>query len=148
MVVKKYKNVEVYKLNPSIQDVLNNNIYKLYIENELCLVPLWHNESYFDISGCEIIVICETELSDGISIDDENNICVETIISSNLFENIVKEGSIEIIVGDKEFQIPLSKLYMKREQYYRIKNEGLSKIKRDIYDVSEKTDIIVTVIMR
>jgi hypothetical protein len=34
---------------------------------------------------------------------------------------------------------------MKREQHYRIKNQGLSKIKKDIYDVSEKTDIIVTI---
>jgi hypothetical protein len=31
----------------------------------------------------------------------------------------------------------------KKEQYYRIKNQGLTKVKDDIYDVSEKADIIV-----
>ena len=34
----------VYKLNPSINDLLNNNLYKLYIDEELFLVPLWYNE--------------------------------------------------------------------------------------------------------
>jgi hypothetical protein len=35
---------------------------------------------------------------------------------------------------------------MKPNQYYRIKNEGLSKInENDIYDVSTKSDIIVNI---
>ena len=71
---KKYDNVEIYKLNPSIDDLLLNNIYKLYINNNLFLVPLWHNESYFDSSNCEIIVICEPELPANIKIYDENNL--------------------------------------------------------------------------
>ena len=147
IVVKKYNNVEVYKLNPSIIDLLNNNLYKLYVNNELFLVPLWHNESYFDGSGCEIMVICEPELPNGITIDDDNNICVETEISAyhQLPDDIMNDSFVRIEIGGKEFNIPLSHLYMKREQYYRIKNEGLSKIRKDIYDVSEKTDIIVKV---
>lgn len=146
IVVKKYNDVEVYRLNPSINDLLNNNLYKLYVNNELFLVPLWHNESYFDGSGCEIMVICEPELPNGIIIDDDNNICIEVEISlSKLLNDILNNNFIEIEIGDKKFNIFLSNLYMKREQYYRIKNEGLSKIKKDIYDISEKTDIIVKI---
>jgi len=147
IVVKKYNNVEVYKLNPSINDLLNNNLYKLYVNDDLFLVPLWHNESYFDGSGCEIMVICEPELPNGITIDDDNNICVEKEISAyyNVHDIIVNDGFVAIEIGDKNFTIPLSNLYMKREQYYRIKNAGLSKIKKNIYDVSEKTDIIVKI---
>ena len=149
IVVKKYDNVEVYKLNPSINDLLNNNLYKLYIGDELFLVPLWHNESYYDGSGCEIIVICEPELPEGIEIDDDNNIFITKEIYgySDLLNMILLNKSIQINIGEKECEIPISNLYMKREQYYRIKNEGLSKIKRDIYDVSEKTDIIVKVVI-
>jgi curved DNA-binding protein CbpA len=149
IVVKKYDNVEVYKLNPSIIDLLYNNLYKLYVHEELFLVPLWHSESYFDGSGCEIMVICEPELPNGITIDDDNNICVETEISTyhQLPDDIMSDGFVCIEIGGKEFNIPLSHLYMKREQYYRIKNAGLSKIKKDIYDVSEKTDIIVKIIL-
>ena len=149
IVVKKYDNVEVYKLNPSINDLLNNNLYKLYVHDDLYLVPLWHNESYFDGSGCEIIVICEPELPEGIQIDDDNNIFITKEIYgySDLLNMILLNKSIQITIGEKEYEIPISNLYMKREQYYRIKNEGLSKVNRDIYDVSEKSDIIVKVVI-
>lgn len=148
VVVKKYDNVEIYKLNPSINDLVNNNVYKLYVNDELFLVPLWHNESYFDSSGCEIIVICEPELPIGITIDDDNNIRVETILTINeIHQKIMNNECITINIGDHVYNILLDHLYMKREQYYRIKNSGLSKVKKDIYDVSEKTDIIVKIKM-
>jgi len=95
------------------------------------------------------MVICEPELPNGITIDDDNNICIKKEISAyhEIPDNIMNDVSVVIEIGGKEFNIPLSNLYMKREQYYRIKNEGLSKIKKDIYDVSEKTDIIVKIML-
>jgi len=149
VVVKKYDNVELYRLNPSITDLLNNNMYKLYVNDELFLVPLWHNESYFDNSGCEIIVICDPELPDDIKIDDKNNICVkkEIKIIDDLLEIINNNLPLKIIIGEKEINIPISNLYLKKEQYYIIRNQGISKIKKDIYDISEKTDIIVKIIL-
>jgi curved DNA-binding protein CbpA len=148
IVIKKYDIVEVYKLNPSIDDLLNNNLYKLFVNGELFLVPLWHNESHFDSSGCEIIVICDPELPNDITIDEDNNIIVEMEIDKNeLIENLLNDGSIKVNIGEKEYDIFLSNLYMKREQTYRIKNIGISKIKKDIYDVSDKSDIIVNIII-
>ena len=144
IVVKKYDNVEVYKLNPCINDLFNNNLYKLYVNNELFLVPLWHNESYFECSGCEIIVICEPELPKGVTIDDDNNIHIDFEVY-DLKNILFNQDTLPICIGDKEFSIPVNNLYMKREQYYRIKNAGLSRIKKDIYDVSEKMDIIARI---
>jgi hypothetical protein len=146
IVVKKYDNVEIYKLNPNINDLINNNVYKLVINENLYLVPLWHNECYFDSSGCEIIVICDPELPENIRIDDDNNICIKTIISQKkISEMIISNNSIKINIGEKEYIILLSNLYMKKEQNYRILNQGLSKIKNDIYDISDKSDIIVNI---
>ena len=146
IVLKKYDDVQIYKLNPSINDLLNNNLYKLYINNTLFLVPLWYSESCFDNSGCEIIVLCEPELPKGIVIDDDNNILIEkNIHHDELFTNLTNDGSIIINVGEKEYEILLSKLYIKREQIYKIKNAGISKVKKDIYDISEKSDIIVNI---
>lgn len=147
VVVKKYDNIEVYRLNPSISDLMNNNLYKLYVNDALYLVPLWYNESYFDGSGCEIIVICEPELPNGITIDDDNNIYVETVIYAyrDLVTLILEDESIQVDIGEKKFKIPVSQLQMKQEQYYRIKNEGISKIKKDMCDVSEKSDIMVKI---
>jgi curved DNA-binding protein CbpA len=147
IVVKKYDNVEVYKLNPGINDLINNNVYKLHVNDELYLVPLWHNESCFDGSGCEIIVICEPELPENITIDDDNNLIVTKTIKAKdeLPEMLINNTPLTLNIGDKIHSISLCNLYMKREQIYRIKNQGLSKVKKDIYDVSEKTDIIVKI---
>jgi len=151
IVLQKYDNVQLFKLNPSINDLLNNNVYKLYIDNELYLVPLWYNECYFNVNGKdkEIIVICEPELPSDIKIDEDNNIYIEVEIFANndLPELIINNQNISVLVGDKIFDIPVSELYMKKEQYYRIKNKGLAKCKDDIYDISEKADIIVKILI-
>ena len=148
-IVKKYNSIEIYKLNPSINDLLNNNLYKLYVNNLLFLVPLWHSESHFDVSDNQIIVLCEPELPEGITIDDENNICVDTTINKyfDLHQTIKNDGSIKITVGDTVFKIEVSNLAMKKVQYHKIKNAGLTKIKKNIYDVSEKADIIVKIMI-
>jgi hypothetical protein len=147
VVIQKYENVQIFKLNPIVNDLLNNNFYKLYVDNKLYLVPLWHNESYFDGSGCEIIVMCEPELPECIKIDDDNNIHTEIFINLKNDIPILLKNNRNIIVkiGDNEFTIYLSKLNIKPEQYYIIKNEGISKIKNDVYDVSEKADIIIKI---
>ena len=148
-IVKKYNSIEIYKLNPSINDLLNNNLYKLYVNNLLFLVPLWHGESHFDVSDNQIIVICEPELPTGITIDDDNNICVDTTIDKyfDLHQTIKNDGAIKIKVGDLVFKIEVSNLLMKKVQYHKIKNAGLTKIKKNIYDVSEKADIIVKILI-
>jgi hypothetical protein len=149
IVVKKYDNVQIYKLNPSINDLINNNVYKLNVNNELFLVPLWNNESYYDSSGCEIIVICEPELPYDITIDEDNNICVDysVLLKDDLYKLIQENEKLYVTIGSKIFPIPLSHLYMKREQFYRIKNEGLPQPQNDMYNISEKTDIIVKIIL-
>lgn len=152
VVHKKYEDVmEYYKLNPSIDDLFENNVYKLYVNEQLFLVPLWHNELYFESSELnnfkEIIVSCEPELSKNIKIDENNNLIVKIEFSSIDLPNlIINNGNIFFKIGKKELSIPVNKLYMKPNQYYRIKNEGLSKInENDIYDVSNKSDIIVNI---
>ena len=147
IVQSKYENVEIYKLNPSITDLLECNFYKLYIEKNLYLVPLWHYETCYDGSGCEIIVICEPELPDNIKIDDDNNLYVETEISiyHDLPDMLIRGWDVTINIGNKQFSIPLSNLYLKKEQYYRFKNQGITKVKSDIYDVNDKSDIIVKI---
>ena len=90
-------------MNPSINDLMDNNFYKLYVENKLYLVPLWHNESYYDGSGCEIIVLCEPELPDGMKLDDDNNLYIEIKISAyhDLPDMLMKNQDISVDIGNK-----------------------------------------------
>jgi hypothetical protein len=91
--------------------------------------------------------MCEPELPECIKIDDENNIHTEIFIDLKNDIPILLKNNRNLIVkiGDNEFTIYLSKLNIKSEQYYKIKNEGISKIKNDVCDVSEKADIIVKI---
>jgi len=146
IVQQKFDNVLIYKLNPGLHDLLNNNIYKLNVQDHVCYVPLWNAESYFDISGCEVIVLCEPELPDNILIDECNNIHVtcEISIVNEVYDLITNNTDYTLQIANKYFNIPVQKLYMKKEQKYIIKNDGLSKIIDD-FNNSEKANIIVTV---
>jgi curved DNA-binding protein CbpA len=146
IVTNKFSNVNVYTVNPSLNDLFENKVYKLYVLGQLYLVPLWHNDLYFDSrveEDKEIIVLCEPQLPPNVTIDEENNIYTElTLLSSNIFNGY---PNIQLLLGNKVFEIPKSSLFMKSEQIYRIKKQGISKIKDDIYDVTDKADIIVKV---
>ena len=52
----------------------------------------------------------------------------------------------EFTIGTKVFEIPLYELTMKKKQCYQLKSQGLTKIvEKDMYDVSEKSDILVEI---
>lgn len=145
ILLEKYKADQVFILNPSIDDLFENNIYKLYDNDNLYLVPLWHNECYFDgVNGnSEIIVKCVPTLPDNIEIDEDNNILVylEVDFSFSLFE----ENEIPVFLGKNIFKIPIRELLFQREQIYTFKKKGISKIKEEISDIETKSDIIIKI---
>jgi hypothetical protein len=115
----------------------------LYHENELFLVPLWHSELYFECGPKEIIVLCEPQLDSDMSIDEDNNLLVEKRVDFD-----IDKTHIHVIIGKQTLQIPRQELYMKREQLYKFKGQGVAKIKDNIYDVSERADIVIKVIIQ
>ena len=145
------ENDRVFILKPSLNDIMEHNIYKLYVDEKLYLVPLWHNELYFDAKdGSEIIVLCQPKLPTNITVDENNNIyCERNIkIDSELSYFIKHLKFVSINIGDKSFTIPLDKLFMKEEQLYIFKGQGIAQIsEKNIYDVSNKSDIIVKIIL-
>jgi len=101
LIKKKYNNDRVFILNPSIVDLLESNIFKLYIDEELYLVPLWHNELYFDTkrsvnsesegeSEGEIIVLCNPDLPANMVIDEDNNIHVQIEVEGSKLLDLLK----------------------------------------------------------
>jgi curved DNA-binding protein CbpA len=144
----KYKNDRVFILKPNLKDIIEHNIYKLYVDDELYIIPLWHNELYFDSpDGSEIIVLCQPKLPTNMIIDENNNIYVEKSIKIDL--DLIKNNKfVSIEVGEKWFSIPLNKLYLKEEQLYKFKGQGIPHIlEKDIYNVTSKADIIIKIIL-
>lgn len=141
-VIKKYDNVIIYKLNPSIIDILEHNYYKLYIKEEFILVPLWMDELYYECSGKEVMVYCDPKLPENVTIDEDSNIIVNIELNANeLLEMIDIEKNYKFVLGKKEFTINICNLFLRKNQVYFIKNQGLSKNINEVEN--EKTDIIV-----
>ena len=152
LIKEKYKNDRVYILNPSIDDLLDNNIYKLYLDDQLYLAPLWHNELYFeDPDKNDIIVLCVPQLPEDITIDENNNIHCNLLVAFDkemLLNQKQSQNILNVNIGKHVFDIPIDKLYMKKEQKYVIKGQGISHIfENDIYNQTNhgKGDIIVSI---
>jgi hypothetical protein len=138
IIIDKYKDVNIYILKPSLDELLNDRIYKLVIDENTYYVPLWHNELEFD---GDIIVKCIPELPENIIIDENNNIHfhLKLVFSNEILH--VNNINIEVI---NNLQIPVSKLSIKKKQSYIFFKKGISVIKeKDIYNVEERSDIIV-----
>jgi hypothetical protein len=100
----------VIRLNPSLLDMLLDRVYILHESGHTYYIPLWHSELHFKIgsmradhehvfssndtktgadgdasadSGGELIVLCDPELPDNVSIDDHNNLYVSLDVSVN-----------------------------------------------------------------
>ena len=101
----------VVRLNPSLLDMLLDRVYILNEGGHSYYIPLWHSELHFkrhesasvenpeekDISG-EIIVLCEPELPDNISIDEDNNIYIS--LDVNIQELFVKQV-LSVVINDE-----------------------------------------------
>jgi hypothetical protein len=148
IIIDKYKDVQIYVLNPTIKDLFDNNIYKLELNRIIYFVPLWHTELYFDDPSSElgkdnIIVKCIPDLPNNITIDENNNIFIGLDIP---FDFSLLNNTIDFKVGEKSFSIHCDHLKLKIKQNYIFKKCGISKIfENDIYNIEEKGDIIVNI---
>ena len=135
----KIKNDECIILNPSIDDLFANNLYKLKVNDFTYIVPLWHDELIYDNSGNDIYVKCFPVLPNNVTIDEKNNIHIECKYD---IKEILALEFIEVNVGNNIFDIFTKELMIKPKQTVVLKNEGISKINtKDIYDISKKSDV-------
>lgn len=143
IILTKYSNDQIYILNPCLDDLFENNVYKFELTNKTYLVPLWHNELYFDgENNSEVIVKCIPELPENVSIDENNNLLVHLFVK---LEKGLLTNNIAFQLGSKTFYIHTSHLYLKTHQSIVLKKQGISKImEHDMYNIDNKSDIFVS----
>jgi|AntAceMinimDraft_11_1070367.scaffolds.fasta_scaffold38727_2 hypothetical protein len=140
---KKVESDNIIIVNPSIDDLINDNIYKLEFENETYYVPLWHDEVYYKHHTNNLVVRCIPELPENISLDDGNNVII------SLYKNIddlFRTECIEYQLGNQLISIPANKLFIQKRQTYMVTGCGISTIQpNNIYDNSEKSNVIFVI---
>jgi len=140
---EKIKDDECIILNPTIDDLFENNVYRLKINGFTFVVPLWHNELVYDNSGNDVYVKCVPVLPENMEIDEKSNI---HILYECSFQEIWSQEYLTIHVGSLRFYIKRDTLKIKDEQIVIFSKQGISRINtKNIYDVTNKGDVIVTV---
>ena len=98
----------VVRLNPSLLDMLLDRVYILNEYGQTYYIPLWHSELHFKqpaIHGDgEIIVLCDPELPDNVSLDDNNNLFISLDVNIlELFRDQVVPVYINNEIKDRGF---------------------------------------------
>lgn len=130
----------VILLNPNLDDLLNQLVYKYKVDDLLCCyIPLWHSELIYDKH--KLVVQCEPELQDNVELDEYNNIHVS--LKYNLIDIWGKE-TIEFPLGNTQTRtFCLDSLKLTKECQCIVKErEGIPVANTvDIYNVDKISDI-------
>ena len=145
IIKEKMKNDNIILLNPTLEDLLNDKIYKLDISSNEYLIPLWHNELYFDYFEnnikSDLIVKIVPDLQENVFIDHNNNVYYKKNINiTELFTN----EKIIINIFNKKFTIASNKFNItKKTQHFNYENEGILIINdKNYFDNLKRSTII------
>ncbi len=137
------KNDNIILLNPTLSNLLNDEVYKLDISGEIFYIPYWHHELIYDLSYNSLIVQCEPKLPSYINIDKYNNLYINI---STPITSIINTDNIDILIGNKNFYIPIKELKIIKYQRYTILNQGIPMINtNNIYSIHNRGSIYIDI---
>lgn len=105
----------VIRLNPSLLDMLLDRVYILTECGQTYYIPLWHSELHFkqpqpqplsesvessssSYDTKELIVLCEPELPDNVTIDEHNNMYISLDVN---IHNLFRDQIIPVYITDE-----------------------------------------------
>jgi len=130
-------------LSPFLDDLFDDNLYRLTDRGNTYIIPLWHHELVYDNSdlASDLYIRSVPILPDGIEIDEKNNIHVK--MSGSILDIWTNRG-FNVVLGKRHFWIDREQVKMKDEQVIILPETGISRINTDqIYDVSKRADIYI-----
>ena len=132
-----------YILDVSIDDLFDQNIYRLQHGSNEYLVPMWISELTYDDNGDEIKVQCIPDLPKFVTVDDNNNLHFSVRVNlPRIFTN--NKDGINIKVGKKVFTIPLNDLTLEKKQTITRSGEGIPTYNEDdLFDVTTLSDVFI-----
>jgi len=127
---------DIVVLNPNIDDLLNQSVYKLKQEDGTILfVPLWHRELEYD----GVFVDCLPTLPDNVGLDEDNNIHVNcTLKVADLWD----KEEVEVLVGSRAYNLDINRLRLVSKQVVQMEGLGIPvPNEADIFNVSRLSSV-------
>lgn len=141
IIQQKLQDDELIILNPSIDNLLNSELYVLEHGTNTYYIPLWHEEVTYETEGHSLIVKCIPQLPEHVYIDENNNIHINIKISA---VRALNDKEITISLGEKVFKIETPELKLSKHQKYTFYNLGIAIINpNDNYNTEKKSNITV-----
>jgi hypothetical protein len=138
LINKKLMKYNMYIISPSLENIMNSEIFKLEIEEDIVYFPLWHQEMVYE----NILIKIQPILPDNVTIDEYNNMHItyeERFI--NLL-NLIKEDIKFIEINN--YKVYFEELRLKKIQVVIFKNEGIPLINtNDILDNKIKGNVLI-----
>ena len=140
---EKMRGDNIIILNPSLTDLISDNVYRLDFDDKKYYVPLWHNEVIFDHSGNDLIIKCIPDLEEHITIDNFNNL---HCLYEGPITHVLNDKRLKITLGEKDFIIEGDKLVIKENQTIILRNQGILKINSEhLFSTTERADIYIDI---
>lgn len=137
------KDDKVKVIYPTLDNLLNDEIFILEYQNETYYIPYWHHELIYDLSGHSLIVQCIPNLPDYCNIDKYNNLYIKI---STTISSLLDITYLSISVHNKSFRIPINELKIVKNQRYTIKNKGIPCINnRNIFNNDLRASIFIDI---
>lgn len=135
-------NVITVELTPSLDNLFNNDVYKLEYEPGVNFyIPLWHDELEFNCSKSTLIVKVQPILPADVIIDDDNHIHVFKIIP--IQELLGKEYYI-IQIASRFFTIKMQELSLIQKQTVCFEKKGFAQANiQNVFSINNLSDVYV-----
>ena len=135
---KKLMKYNMYIISPSLENIINSEIFKLEIEEDIVYVPLWHQEMIYE----NILIKIQPILPDNITIDEYNNMHITYEERFINVLNLIKEDIKFIEINN--YKVYLEELRLKKIQVVIFKNQGIPLINtNDIFDNKTKGNVLI-----
>ena len=140
IIKNKMKNDKLYILNPSLDNLLNGDIYILNYDKDTYYIPMWHDEITYDLSNVSLIVKCIPELPKHMYLDEKNSLHINITTS---ISKLIDHNELSVQVGEKVFDILTCELKIMKFQTYKLHNVGIPLLNTsDVFTFEKKGDII------
>lgn len=147
-ILREKMNDNIIVLSITIDDLLNDTIYKLLINDHEYYIPLWHKYFYIKDENNVMVmndVTLNNSTNQGHIIRYDNN---DILWKMNIkLQDIFDKGYILLNLGiKKSLKIYANELKLVKNQVYTFKNQGVLKVnKNNIYDTSDRADIYIEI---